>query len=162
MDIILKEKDKQEKIAAPKAFIFILGFIFAVNIFVAALNRMRPLTAGLSGIALIAAVVWVTYMVMSRKVTEYNYVLTDEGVVFEKVLGIREKAVLDIPFENIEHIIPADQGKEYDKYYFFLCNRRAEGKYVLGYTDKGKSVGVIFRPSDNMVKGIAGKTGREK
>ncbi|MBA1334779.1 MAG: hypothetical protein HPY66_0399 [Firmicutes bacterium] len=160
MNIILKEKDEQEKISTPKAFIFILGFILAVNIFVAVLNRMKPLAAGLSGIVLIVAVVWVTYTVMSRKVTEYNYVLTDEGVVFEKVLGIREKAVLEIPFEDIEHIIPADQGREYGKYYFFLCNRRAEGKYILGYTDKGKSVGVIFRPSDKMVKGIAGKTGR--
>lgn len=160
MDIIIKEKNEQEKIPGGKAFIFIAGFIFIINLIVTLINRLKPLAAGIASIVLIMAVVWVTYEIMSRKVTEYNYILTDHGVIFEKVLGRREKPVLEVSFERIDHLLPEAEAGRYDKYHYFLCNRKAPNKYVLGYSDKGKTLGVVFCPSTKMVKSVQKRIGQ--
>ena len=155
----MKEKDEQTGISGGKVFTSILGIIIAINLAVVFINRLEPITAGIASIALILAVMGLTYRVMNRMVTEYNYILTDKKVIFEKVVGRREKPVLDISYEDILYLEPANNGDIPDKVYYFLCNRKAPGRFIMGFAHKHGTNAVIFCPSSKMVETIKKKIG---
>ncbi len=145
------QRDRQPRISGLKAFIFITGVIVAINVIVAAANRFQPGIAAAASVALMLGTMWLTYRVIDRKVVEYNYILTDKNMVFQKVTGRREKTVLEVPYEAIEGIQPADDRIKAVRTYYFLCDRKAPGRYIMTFVHKGKIYGAVFRPEEKLV-----------
>jgi hypothetical protein len=153
MGSIIRERDNQDKIDGKKAFLFIIGLIMAINVIVAVINKLESIAAGVASLFLMLAVMALTYRVITRRVTEYNYVLTDEGIIFERVIGKSEKPLLDIPFDEIISLTSGDPDRQV-KTYYFLCNRKNNRRQTLMYSKKGKEMGVVFCPSPNMAERI--------
>ncbi len=159
MDIILKERNCQEKTSGGKIFAFIVGVVFLINIIVVAINRLTPLAAGVASILLILLVMGIAYKVMTGKVTEYYYILTPKGLLFHRAMGIREIALMEIPFDSILHFKPIEDYRGDVKLYYFLCNRKDDRRKLLVFNHKGETAGVVFSPSREMAEAIMKKTG---
>jgi len=159
MDIILKERNCQEKIPPIKAFAYILGIILFINLTVVLLNRLNPLVAGAASIILIIAVMFIAYRVMTGKATEYYYILTNNGLLFHRAMGIREIVLMEIPFDNIISLKPIEDFTGQVKLHYFLCNKKDARRMLLVFKDKGKRAGVVFSPGSKMAKAIIERTG---
>jgi len=155
----MKEKDRQPRISGGKAFAFILGVIIIINLVVMFINRLEPKTAGMASIALILGMMWLTYRVMNRRVTEYNYILTDKKIVFERVIGRSVRPILEISYTDVMYIEPEGVREKPVRTYYFLCNRKASGTFIMGVLNKDKIYGVIFRPKSKMVEAIQQRMG---
>lgn len=158
-NVIMKEKDRQPKISGGKAFAFILGVIIVINMVVMFINRLEPKTAGMASIALILGMMWLTYRVMNRRVTEYNYILTDKKIVFERVIGRSVRPILEISYNDVVYVEPEGDREKPAKTYYLLCNRKEPGRFIMGVLNKDKIYGVIYRPEAKMVKAIQQRMG---
>jgi hypothetical protein len=160
MEIILKERNCQEKTSGSRIFLLIVGTVLFINIAVALINRFATLWAGLASLLLVLLVMGIAYRVMTGKATEYYYILTDSALLFHRAMGIREIKLMDIPYDKIIDIRPAEISGNPNKTYYFLCDRKDSRKRALVFEDRGKEVDVVFAPSREFLDALFERTGR--
>jgi hypothetical protein len=153
MGCIIRERDHQDRIDGKRAFLSIVGLILMINVIVIVINKLEPIAAGIASLCLMLAVMALTYRVITRKVIEYNYALTDWGLVFERVIGRSEKPLLEVSFDDVT-MLKAGGPDRSIKTYYFLCDRQNPNKQTLVYKSKGREVAVVFNPSDKMLEAI--------
>ena len=160
MEIILKERNCQEKVSGGRIFLFIVTTVLFINIAAALINRFAPVVAGFASLMLILAVMAIAYKVMTGKATEYYYILTDKGLLIHRAMGIREIVLMEIPYDRILDIMPGGETDYAEKTYYFLCNRKDSRRMTLVFEDRGKRTGVVFAPSREFLETLLGLTGR--
>lgn len=158
-DIIIKEKNEQPRTSGGKVFVFILSVVLAINVAMAFISKLQPLAAGITSFILILTVVGLAYLVVDRMITEYNYILTDKKIIFEKAVGKREKPVLEVNYRDILYLKPGRDEEVHGKVYYFLCNRKCGERYIIGFREKKKDCAVVFCPSQKMIKALQKRIG---
>ncbi|HOO12613.1 MAG TPA: hypothetical protein PK684_06645 [Bacillota bacterium] len=160
MEIILKERNRQEKVSGGRVLLFIIATVLFINLAAALINRFAPVAAGVASLLLILAVMVIAYRVMTGKATEYYYILTDRGLLIHRAMGIREIKLMEIPFDGIIEIKPGEETGGTEKTYYFLCNRKDSRRMTLVFEYRGKKTGVVFAPSREFLEALLGLTGR--
>lgn len=158
MEVIMKERNRQPKIPGGRVFLFIVATILFINISVIIINRLAPLAAGFASLILVLLVMVIAYRVMTGRVTEYYYILTDSGLLFHRAMGIREIKLMEIPYDRITDIRPAGDIEPPIKVYYFLCDKNDSGKRVLTFRDGDKVLGVAFAPGREFLDALLEKT----
>ncbi|MDD3297451.1 MAG: hypothetical protein WCS98_07340 [Bacillota bacterium] len=159
MEVIMKERNRQPKTSGGRVFLFIVATVFFINVSVALINRFTPLTAGFASLILILLVMVIAYRVMTGRVTEYYYILTDRGLLFHRAMGIREIKLMEIPYYKIIDIKSGGDIKPTGKVYYFLCDKKDSRKRVLTFKDSGKTLTVVFAPSREFLEALLERTG---
>jgi hypothetical protein len=160
MEIILKERNCQEKVSGGRVFLFIIATVLFINFAAALINRFAPVAAGAASLLLILAVMAIAYRVMTGKATEYYYILTDRGLLIHRAMGIREIKLMEIPYDGIIEIKPGEETGGTEKTYYFLCDRKDSRRMTLVFEYRGKKTGVVFAPSREFLEALLGLTGR--
>jgi len=160
MEIILKERNRQEKVSGGRVLLFIIATVLFINLAAALINRFAPVAAGVASLLLILAVMVIAYRVMTGKATEYYYILTDRGLLIHRAMGIREIKLMEIPYDGIIEIKPGEETGGTEKTYYFLCNRKDSRRMTLVFEYRGKKTGVVFAPSREFLEALLGLTGR--
>ncbi|HZX46266.1 MAG TPA: hypothetical protein VFF83_03270 [Clostridia bacterium] len=160
MEIILKERNRQEKVSGGRVLLFIIATVLFINLAAALINRFAPVAAGAASLLLILAVMVIAYRVMTGKATEYYYILTDKGLLIHRAMGIREIKLMEIPYDGIIEIKPGEETGGTEKTYYFLCNRKDSRRMTLVFEYRGKKTGVVFAPSREFLEALLGLTGR--
>lgn len=99
-----------------------------------------------------AAVVYFSYVLISRFSVEYEYVLTNSELDIDKIYAKRKRdRVLSIDIKKFEICTPVgSQDAEADIVKDF-SSRTGEGAYFALFNDDGKKVKIIFNPSRKML-----------
>ena len=160
MEIILKERNCQEKNSGARVFLLIIATVLFMNMAVVLVNRFAPLAAGFASLMLILAVMVIAYRIITGMATEYYYILTDRGLLFHRAMGIREIKLMEIPYDKILDIKPAGKADNANKTYYFLCSRKDSRKRALVFEDSGKILGVVFAPSREFLDALLDRAGR--
>ena len=158
MEIILKERNCQEKVSGGRVFLFIIATVLFINLAAALINRFAPVAAGFASLLLILAVMVIAYRVMTGKATEYYYILTDRGLLIHRAMGIREIKLMEIPYDGIIEIKPGEK-RAVPKTYYFLCDRKDSRRMTLVF-EYGAKDRRGLRPQPGVLEALLGLTGR--
>jgi len=101
-------------------------------------------------------IVMVVYCIRlyNRRLVEYRYTLIAHELIFEKMVGGKEKPVLQI---DLRHILEFGLVKQYphnrkiDRTYRFTFQRNSSKAYFLLYEEGNKINRIIFEPSEKLI-----------
>jgi hypothetical protein len=158
MGEIIRERNCQQKNSGGKIFLFIIGVVVFINTAVVIINKFTPLAAGMASIILVLSVMGIAYRIMTGKISEYYYTLTDKALLFHRAMGIREIKLMKIPYDRILDIKP---DADYDgniKMYYFLCNKKDHRRRVLVFNQGQKAEGIVFCPSREFIDALKERT----
>ena len=158
MDEIMRERNCQRKSSGMGVLLLIIGVILFINIAAFIISRLSRPAAGVASVILVLSVMGIAYIVMTRKVSEYYYMLTENKLVFHRAMGIREIRLMEIPYDSILDIRCQE---DFDgRVYYFLCDKKDSGRRMIIYSLDGRTGGVVFGPSRDFTKSLVKRTGR--
>jgi hypothetical protein len=145
-------KNQTPGIFAAKAALFCIGVTALANLLH---NRWGiPYTAyGAYGLILLAGV-----YVYRRRLLDFRYSLIEDELIFERVIGRRERLAAQVKVEDIVLFAPAKSAQGYpgilEKTLYLQPARHTKGSMVL-IADRGESaaIRIYFMPSE-VLKGL--------
>ena len=148
----------------------ILVFIFTVVgvLFVLSLYQFVKIEryGFIADILLIAVLSAVAFLLLKYFLTDYTYTVVGREIIFNKNNGRSERGIIDVPFDHIEAILPADsceleQYKGIKKVNRYVLNNIKRRKYCIIYRTGTAMEKIVFQPSDDLLrilkKGMEGK-----
>lgn len=105
----------------------------------------------------VCLVTFVAFVVLMRKVVDYKYMLIDSDLIFYRILGSRETAVLNVNLGDIKIIAPvgSEQLKKWrkaDKKYNLSTSILGRNQYCGVFCKNGKTCKFLFQPSEKLIK----------
>lgn len=97
------------------------------------------------------------FILLKYFLTDYTYTVVGREIIFNKIYGKRERGVMDVSFDQIEVVLPANSS-ELQRYKnikrinkFILKNNRRQ-KYHIIYHVGDTLEEIIFQPSDDLLR----------
>ena len=158
MDEIIRERNCQRKSSGMGVLLLIIGIVLFINMAAFIISRLSRPAAWAASAILVLSVMGIAYVVMTRKVSEYYYTLTENKLIFHRAIGIREIRLMEIPYDSILDIRCRE---DFDgKLHYFLCDKKDSGRRMIIYSQGGRTEGVVFCPSREFTKSLVKRTGR--
>ena len=159
MNDIYNEIMIKRDITASRWIFDILLVFTSINVVILSLMYL----AFFAFIPILIVIILVPYLLRGRNV-EYEYVLTNDQLDFDKIIGRRRrKQLYSLDVRNIELLAPMTVAYKEDffaaksnKTVDLASNARAPGRWFVVFNDhKDGKVTVVFEPTVNMVKNIS-------
>ncbi|MGI6200179.1 MAG: hypothetical protein ACOYJA_05370 [Christensenellales bacterium] len=159
---MFKERYKRPWATAGRDFFLVIGLVALILALSAVSNMLRYYGWFLYGNwATIAIVVVIGGLLVNRRITEFQYLLGEDRLLVDRVLGSKEKTVLTIPLDRVISLTPGVSHGEVKKSRKMTYRRRDPNNYELLYRAKDGAVErVIFSPSARLVERMGRKLDR--
>lgn len=155
-----------------KVILFLIAFIIAINVITQMLKQLEnQRLAGYISIAILLTMIVLSFKIINRYITEYEFILTQSRLKVNKLVGKRSsKEVLDINLKQMEYIVSEEslktdsrdlKIKADSKQNLTLIGMNRE-KMVGFYRDGGRTNSFIFQPNEKMLEALRNGLGEEK
>lgn len=94
--------------------------------------------------------------VYRRKIMRYEYLLMDSVLIFESIIGKRNREIMSVSLGSVLYFCPLsyeklDEDTNYKSHYI-IFNKRSSKAWVLAFKEIRTIHRIIFEPSDKLVE----------
>ncbi|EOD00951.1 hypothetical protein [Caldisalinibacter kiritimatiensis] len=155
MNNIIKEVITRKEKPLWQIMLIILGSVVFVNTLITLSNHLGRKYAGIVSLIILFSSILITGFVLMRVFSVYSYKLVDNKLIFERVLGNKEKVLLSINIEEIETLKPyneIDSSSKIDCIYKFVLDKEYDKFFVGEFQRDGKTYRFVFKPSERLLR----------
>jgi len=155
MKNVLKVVVQRKERSLWQIIVMILASVVLINYLITLCNLLGERYAGIASLGILLISLALCTLIIIRFLSSFAYILDDDKIVFERLLGNRSNIILSVNLSEITKISTYSEIEKNDNIaytYKFVCDREYDKMYVCDFERESKKYRFIFKPSDRLLE----------